>query len=673
MNRNYAPKVRFNARYVRRFLPLLIITLFVHIPSVNLQSPLPSTSDQEWTQHAHDAQHTSFTPGSVPTPWRWKWAWNGPDNAGGISDGKTTLPGNVQPVTGGGRVYVAAGSRGVFALDGANGTVIWNNYEPGTVNSTVAYDAESVFVVSANGTLYKLDAATGEILAQFASGSSSSLPLPPAVIADRVFFSMGSNLFAIDKDSMQEIWRYNAESEVHTPPAYSVSRDRVVVVSQDLVVHAVRNSDGQQAWRVTPTIRNSGDPGVNDPSLAEAANGWPVVAESVGYVLVRYRLDYHSTFNTYGFNTNPWPSDNESIRDIMQSQPEQQNLFVLDLDDGSIPFIANVGPGGWGDSIVPMGPQPALKMLSDGKQVVWIPIRGGSVSSADRWDSHLGEMVLDSDTVPGLQAGFVRWMDSYAGGSPFPSDEAPFISVSGDDILGGHWMFGIARTITDRSASRGSFQNPIETQTLPHIVSSSTSVPFSASHYSEGGLENDGDSRFIPFGFYMYYNQPQLYDQYWSDYATWVVSNHTIYYRSVDGAIIALDSGNPTVDLPQSPDVAQNTSVAWTFDVQPSQEQPIPSIAYTEAHVYAGQTVIVTGTIRDILNNGQAVYVGFTRPHKGAFKIRILREYWENFDTTPDGQYTVGESIQVRGTIDWYQGDPVIYVTSPDQIWGQEP
>ncbi|MCA1947836.1 MAG: hypothetical protein LDL55_06925, partial [Armatimonadetes bacterium] len=66
----------------------------------------------EWTQHAYDAQRTSWSPVSVPHPWRWKWAWNGPNARGGIAKVTTggSLPRNVQPVTGAGLVFVAAGS-----------------------------------------------------------------------------------------------------------------------------------------------------------------------------------------------------------------------------------------------------------------------------------------------------------------------------------------------------------------------------------------------------------------------------------------------------------------------------------------------------------------------------------------------------------------------------------
>jgi hypothetical protein len=57
------------------------------------------------------------------------------------------------------------------------------------------------------------------------------------------------------------------------------------------------------------------------------------------------------------------------MRQLLTQRPGDQALFVLDLDDGSKPFIANVGHGGYGDNdYMPMGPQPVVKRLPDGKE-----------------------------------------------------------------------------------------------------------------------------------------------------------------------------------------------------------------------------------------------------------------------------------------------------------------
>ena len=644
-------------------------------------------SSAEWAQFAANPEHTSYVPTEVPSPWRLKWIWNGPDNSGGVGAGKFSLPRNSQPVTGAGRVYIAAGGQGVYALNSATGAVVWSRNPGGVINSTPAYDGDTaaLFVVSSNGVLYKLDAATGSTLGQFSAGSSSALPLPPAVISDRVFFSMGNRVYAVNKSTLTQIWAYNAGAPVHTPPAYSRSRDRVIAVSQDLYVHAINNSDGSRAWRIKPTVRTGGDPDDSNSTLAEVSDGWPVIAESHGYVLVKLRLDWQALWIW-----TPWPGSNAAVRSNLQAEPEYQALLVLDLDDGATPFAANVGHGGFGDGgHLPMGPQPVIKRFSNGQEVAYVVMRGSPCAQSPcdgRWDSHLGEMVLDGNTVPGYQAGDVRFMQN----SFFPTDEQVNLSMAGNDIFGGHWMFGIAHQILDRSSSKGTGSNPITTSNLPHIITSASNCGYSASHYCPNALVQDGDPRTLPEGFYIYYNAGQVYDQYWSEYAAWVVSNDTVYFVSDDGAVVALETGNPTAAGPSAPALADadpRVDASRTGFTQSNGPPEPPNFAadvslspglvsgsaeavipYTQARQYAGQTKMVEGTLKQVFNNRLAVYLGFQNPHQGAFTVRIMKEAWVSFEASPETLYEVGQRVRVTGTITWYQGDPVIYVHDPSQV-----
>lgn len=622
------------------------------------QGAPPPAGPSEWTQFAHDAQRTSYNALAVPTPWRWKWSWNGPNATGGISSGKSGLPRNSQPVTGGGRVYIAAGSRGVFALDNANGAVLWNKSPGGNINSTPAYDADTgaLFVVSSNGTLYKLNAASGATLASFAGGATNDLPLPPAIAGAHVFFSMGNNVFAIDKNSMQQVWSYAAGSPVDTPPAYSATRDFIVVATRDLYVHAIRNSNGGQAWRTKTTVLEQGDPrssGYNNYALV--SRGWPVIAEQNGVVLIKLQLDW-GTLWTWS----PWPANNSTMRSNLTGSPDNQALLALDLDNGATAFTANVGHGGFGDGdYMPMGPMPVVKRFTDGSEVAYVVMRGSPClgSTCDgRWDARLGEMLLDNSTVSGFSAGQVRFMDN----TFFPTDEQAFLSMAGDQIFGGHWMFGLAHQILDRSASRGASANSaITTADLPHIITSASNCGFSTSHYCPNGLIQDGDSRSIPGGFYIYYNQGAVYDRYWSEYASWVVSNNTLYFVSTDGALVALETGQPTGVAAQVPAEQAAAQLSYVNE---------GVIDYSAARAYAGRTFTVEGEVHDVFNNGKAVYLTFKTPHQGAFLARILKADWGSFSQPAETLYTAGQRVQISGLIEWYQGDPVIYVRHPDQI-----
>ncbi|MBO9370016.1 MAG: PQQ-like beta-propeller repeat protein [Chloroflexi bacterium] len=639
-----------------------------YLPLVMRAYP-PSVASQEWSQHAHDAQHTGYTAQTVPYPWRLRWIWNGVDAGGRVSKVTTggSLPRNVQPVTGGGRVYVAAGTDGVFALSEATGQELWRRGGIGAINSTVAYDADTqaVFAVSANGTLYKLRASDGAVLGQFASGQTSDLPLPPAVVSDRVFFSMGNSVYAVNKQTMGQIWRYNAGTglTVAVPPAYSPSRDLVIVATEpDLYVHAIRNADGARQWRVRPVHSSRS---FEDPT--EYRYGWPVIAESAGYVLIKVRLDWETIWRD-------WPQTNSEMRQFLRENPDQQALFVLDLDDGRVPYIANVGNGGYGDSgYVPMGPQPVVKRLPNGKEVVYTIIRAKHAYDP-RWDSHFGEMVLDNTTVSGLTGGDVRFIAfDWPPGSEDPfliTDEQPNVSMAGDYLFGGHWEAGFALRILDRSDALGSFTNRITSQRLYNVVTSQDNTgacAFSSSHYCASGLEN---TRMYDFGFYIYYNQGAVYDQYWSEYATWVVSNDNVYFRSCDGAIVALTSGNPQSATRNPQNVIRNGryAAASPETYQPIASSPAAVIPHTQARQWAGQTVTVTGTLRYVFNNGKQVLLGFSDPHQGSFKAIIRQADWASFGGPPERLYRAGQWVEVIGRIAWYQGDPAVYVTAPEQI-----
>lgn len=622
------------------------------------------TASLEWSQHGHDAQHTSYTSQTVDPPWRWRWAWNGPNASGGV--GKTTsggsLPRNVQPVTGEGRVYMAAGTDGVYALSETSGAVVWQRGGIGSILSTVAYDrdTQAVFAVSSNGNLYRLNASTGAISGQFSSGQSSSLPLPPVVTSDRVLFSMGGSVFALNKFNLQLIWTYASGATVATPPAFSDTRNAVYIATEpDLYVHAIDNLSGTQMWRVRPVHSSRS---FDDPT--EFRLGWPVIADNAGYVLIKVRLDWQTLWRD-------WPQTNPEMRQMLQQYPGEQALFALDLDDGSIPFIANVGHGGYGDSdYLPMGPQPVVKRLPNGKEVVYIIIRARRAYDS-RWDSHFGEMVLDSSTVSGLQGGDVRFIyfDWPPGAEPpfLLTDEQPNVSMAGDYLFGGHWEAGFALRILDRSDSRGSFYNPITSERLDTIATSQDDTgacPFSANHYCAAGLYN---TRGYDFGFYIYYNQGTVYDQYWSEYATWVVSNENLYFRSCDGALVALTAGNPQTNQPVSSQPEPPPSITL-----PAAEPP-SVIPYTQARQWAGRNAVVSGTIRYLFNNGKQVLIGFSNPHQGSFKILIPQATWGQFGSPPERLYSVGQRIRVVGLIRWYQGDPAIYVSSPAQILIQPP
>jgi outer membrane protein assembly factor BamB len=658
------------------FIILIAIILFTQMGQADSPSAQAQTletdseaASTEWTQFGHDAQRTHYAPASVPTPWKLKWIWNGANASGGVSSGKFDLPRNSQPVTGGGRVYIAADEKGVYAIDNATGNQLWHRaFANDAILSTPAYDAASdtLYVLSREGILYRLRGSNGTLFAaRYDTGGSSTLPLPPALVGNQVYFVMGRYVYAVNKSTLALTWRYDAASIVETPPAYSPSRKMVIVVARSLHVHAIHTADGTRAWRVKPTPLLAGEPG-SQSNYATPKNGWPVIAERHGLVFIRYRIDWQTIWN--------WSVDtdtNAEMRQYLTSNPSEQALFALDLDDGAKRFTPNVGNGGFGDGgYLPMGPMPVIKRFADNSEVAYVVIRGGCAPSVDpaacdsRWDSHLGEMVLDNVTVSGYSAGQVRFIRN----SFFPTDEQPFLSMAGDHLFAAHWEAGIAHKILDRSSAKGATSaTPITTNDLPHVVASQDQdicgAGFKTSHYCGTSLYN---TRPWPSGFYDYWQHGAVYDQYWSEYAQWIVSGDTVYFVGTDGSLMALENGNPTADSP-APTLVFFDGIFSSIK-HALRPEPAAAIGFQQAADYAGKTVTVEGVLQSVFNNHVAVYLGFKSPHNGAFKVRIMKDVWSNFEIPPDQFYKVGMKIQVKGAVTWYQGDPVIYVKVPSEI-----
>lgn len=648
---------RFRAGLAGMLVPALVCVTW---------APAREARATTWAQFGANAQRTAFVPGSVPLPWRWKWGANGPSPTGRIQR-KVRLPRNIQPIVGNGRVYVAAGKRGLFAVSDADGQRLWRTRRAGRIYSSPAHDAatDTLFVVNSLGTVSALHAGTGEVLRTFAGNAPSTLPLPPALADGRLFVSLGSRVVALDPATLAPLWSYEAGSPVDTPPAYSAARGRVVVVSRDLYVHGIDSADGSGRWRVKPTPREPGDPGALS-AFAEARHGWPVVAEEHGIVFVRYRLPWQTLWTWL------WPSSNAAMRANLLAQPEEQPLFALDLDDGSTAFVPNVGNGGFGDGgYLPMGPLPVVKRFGDGTEVAYVIMRGepcdGNGSSCDgRADSHYAEMVLDDTTVPGYEAGYVRFME----GTFLPTDEQPFLSMAGDHLLAGHWEVGVALGILDRSDGRGAPDDRITTALLPHVATSQDvdvcGTGFVPSHYCGLGLVN---TRAWPPGFYIYWKRRNVYDRYWTEYASWVVSGDTVYFMSTDGAIVALEHGDPEgparLAARAAVSVAGPPRPAAAAGRRKGRSAVVPAAL---AARYSGRTVTIHLPVRFVFNNRKTVYLGATNPHRGAFKVLIPRDAWPRFGGAPEEAFRVGDTLEVTGTITWYQGDPVVVVRDPTQV-----
>lgn len=467
----------------------------------------------EWTQEAHDAQRTGYIAIEPREPWTLIWTWNGPDANGGAGNHTYNAPREARTVTGGKYVYAPAGTSGLYALSKANGQPGWH-VTATTFNATPAYDptTNSVYAGGANGLLYKINANTGTVVQTY--NASNGLNRAVLLVGASAYVVTDNGvLHKVSTATMTQDWTYSAGSGASTGLAYSATRDAIIFGTNDLYVHAVNSAAGTQKWRVKPSPNTAGFPN-------EYRWYWPVVADQHGIVFVRMRLDHNAGL----WGGSIWPNTNSAARTFLQNNPDLQNLFALNLDDGSKKFIPAVGYGGTedlvnGEAFLTTGPLPVVKTLPGGAEVAYIQFRNGQSNPPDgRWDSHMGEMVLDNTTVSGLVAGDLRFVkmssyNGYGGNSyAYITDEQNPITMAGDTLFHAHWGASESVRITDRTNSKGlTYANPIASVNHPAIVRSQAQANCSnkntTTHWTTCGLTSYSTGRYWDGpGWWTYWN-----------------------------------------------------------------------------------------------------------------------------------------------------------------------
>ncbi|HLE49142.1 MAG TPA: PQQ-binding-like beta-propeller repeat protein [Patescibacteria group bacterium] len=673
-------------------------------PSGPTPTPVPATIS-EWTQFGHDVQRTNFTTQTVALPWKHIWQWNGSGSDAKTQTGHLSVPGLVQPITGGSRIYMVS-EGGVYALNKTNGNVMWSNTALGALNSSPVYNNELLYVASTNGNLYKINASTGAITGTFNSGKA--LNYAPLLVNNRIYLSAVTNLISVNTDNMTQVWSYNSGNTLVTAPAYSTSRNLLIANSQDLYVHAVNAVTGAQVWKVKPTINTY------SAGSIEFNNSWPVVAENHGIVFVRYRLPWTT------WTDKMFPNTNSEIKSYLQGKPGDQALFAINLDSGLPAWPVSgkttswsdatsyvppaVGNGGSGDGgSLSLGPKPVVAITSDGKEVVYIIWRnaltcggcstpGNCPPPSGQWcdgreDATMGEMVLDASSVSGYQAGdvrFIKYQDTQ-------TDEMMNLTMSKDIIFHGHWLINAAARITNRSSNLGlTFTNPIASENVPFVIWRQCTCPggvagctspcdypgcsnppvcqssctLSSSRYCSQGLYSYGDTRSYPPGFYEYMN-----DRNGGSSPYTIVSANQVLLKTNDGALMVFENGSPTANADSENLITDTGSDQTVLGVQNS-DSGIPVITYDEADNYINKVVTITGRIVSAKDNlPKAIYLGFTDPHDGYLLLRIFAQDLSKF--TFDPMTLKGKNVQVTGKITLYwpeNVDPEIILTDPRQL-----
>lgn len=558
-------------------------TTRVALPTVmTLSTPAAVTG---WNQLGGNPQRTHYADASLPAiagaltaSWRVLWVWNGPAGTDtGPAANHLYLPDGMAPVAGDGRIYVGHADGAVRAVNASNGGVAWTKQLDGELINTGAYDAvtRAVYFGSTSGKLYKLRASNGDVLGAFDAGSAISQAV--LLVGDTVYVgTMAGNLYAVSTATMTQRWSYPAGAALVASAAYASKNGGLVIFpSEDRFVHAVRVADGTRAWRVAV---NAGERPLRNPRpAAYFPDTYAVVAEGADAVIIRSYYDWNLTWQPAGGA----PASQAETRQYITSNPANESFFVLDLDDGGRRFTAPVlgGAIGNGNYYYSTPPQAVVKRLPDGSDVAYLFWRNRdacrlTLSACDgREDTTIGEMDLTTGTI--------RFVEDHKndGTIRVPTDEQGQLAMVGDVLFHSHWMSMGSIRIPNRATGGGSFGDSVpstEYLSISNTIGAGQCAGRnSALRYCPSGHSSPTDGYQLDPGFYIYYDSSSAYDnQFKAPVRTVIYDSGVLYWRSNDGAIIALA---PTGTNPPTPSAEPSTEPSAEPSAEPSpSETPGP-------------------------------------------------------------------------------------------------
>ncbi len=126
---------------------------------------------------------------------------------------------------------------------GAGGEVRWSVETGGPVRSSPTVVDGTVFVGSEDGTLYALDAETGD---EVWTAGTGSVPVAPAVAGGQVFVGGTGGVDALDAASGAQTWTVDTDDPVVTAP--SVGEETVATLTASGTLHARSLETGDRVW-----------------------------------------------------------------------------------------------------------------------------------------------------------------------------------------------------------------------------------------------------------------------------------------------------------------------------------------------------------------------------------------------------------------------------------------
>lgn len=284
----------------------------------------------DWPMSACNPQRTYRTEEDIRAPFQLAWVRYFND---------AYVPHRVEPIVAGGTVYVSS-SKGVYALDAANGQEKWLFATALPVGHAPSVAGGLVFVPGLDKQLHALDAASGQRKWAFQAGAGFFGN--PLIVNGTVYVGcLDGNVYALAAADGQRRWTFSTGGPIYFSPAFDDGK--IYIGSNDMHGYAIDAATGKLIWKTDKL------PGKSMNSF------WPVVARKAGAVIFvmdnAYRaqhlatLDHEVKAKTWhwqgqggfrgGIYTDQQLRDLERITiEYFQQHPHRQTFLIIDPATG---------------------------------------------------------------------------------------------------------------------------------------------------------------------------------------------------------------------------------------------------------------------------------------------------------------------------------------------------
>jgi outer membrane protein assembly factor BamB len=328
----------------------------------------------DWPMLRGDAQRTGFRSAGLRAPFRLAWARQFENERLGTA---------MEPIIGDGKLFVATHHGSLYALDAETGEPLWRFQAHAAFLQSPAYAAGLIVAGCADGNFYALDARSGKLRWMF-YGGQGGFSASPAIADQKIFIgSRAGEFFGVALGTGKTLWRRNLTAPIRQSAA--VGDGRVLVTPEDLRVRCCDAETGKLLWTSAPLAGQT------------ARDYYPIIVKvgARAYAIVRTNpilnmgqriaRDRHLLAQNAGMDDSDWRKveawtrsdgahgtpelwrkEQESISGYLKRNREARTFFVLDAATGD---EAEIAPVLWVGGCQGVGAPPAL--TADGRLLVF--------------------------------------------------------------------------------------------------------------------------------------------------------------------------------------------------------------------------------------------------------------------------------------------------------------